>query len=67
MKTLKEMSLEMLKEIQEKNHFDNTKMAALLGVSAYTYTRWIKGKHWTKSPNTLNQVLKVIEEYKEVS
>ena len=60
---IRDVCITMLKEIQEKNSFTNTKMAALLGISTYQYTRWIRGTSFTKSANTLNQIEKVVKEY----
>ncbi len=63
MKDIRKITIKMLKEVQEQNNFSSTKMAALIGVSVYTYDRWVKGQRWTKSSLTLNQILKIIEEY----
>jgi len=62
---IRDMTVQMLKEIQDVDRikFNDTFMAFQCGVSVETYRRWMKYKHFTKSPNTLKQIEKVIKEY----
>ena len=60
---LKDMCIQMLREVAEKNEFSPTQMAYLLGISTEQYRKWMKGKHFTRSHNTLRQIEKVIKEY----
>ena len=64
---IKDMTLAMLKEIQGKNGFSDTKMAALLDVSVESFRRWKKNKCFPNQTIVLDRITKVIEEYKKAS
>jgi len=64
---IKDMTLAMLKEIQEKNGFSDTKMAALLDVSVESYRRWKKRISFPNQAIVLNRITNVIEEYQKAS
>ena len=64
---VKNISIQMLKEIMVKNNYSRTKMAALCDVSVETYSRWMKGESFTRSVNTLKQIEKVVSEHYKAS
>ena len=66
-KNIREMSITMLKEIQDKNRFSRTKMAALLDVSVETYSRWMKGICFTNQAIILNRIEQVVKKYYKAS
>ena len=66
-KSIRKISIKMLKETQERNHFSRTKMAALCDVSVETYSRWMNDKGFTRSANTLKQIEKVVTKYYKAS
>ena len=61
---IKNRCITMLKEIQEKNGFSRTKMAAMLDVSVESYSRWVKGISKPNQAIVLNRIANVLEEYK---
>lgn len=61
---IKDMTLAMLKEIQVKNEFSDTKMAALIDVSVESYRRWKKRICFPNQAIVLNQIANILEEYK---
>ena len=64
---IKDMTLAMLKEIQLKNEFSDTKMAALLDVSVESYRRWKSKKCFPNQTIVLARITKVLEEHQKAS
>ena len=64
---IKDMTLAMLKEIQIKNGFSDTKMAALLDVSVESYRRWKKQISFPNQAIVLNRIANILEEYQKVA
>ena len=64
---IKDMTLAMLKEMQIRNGFSDTKMAALLDVSVESYRRWKKQISFPNQAIVLNRIASVLEEYQKVA
>ena len=66
-KSFKDMTIQSLVEIQDKNKFDDTKMGALIGVSAESYRRWKKRICFPNQTIVLARIANVLEEYHKAS
>ena len=64
---VRDMTLAMLKDIQGKNGFSDTKMAAILDVSVESYRRWKKNICFPNQTIVLARITKVLEEYQKAS
>ena len=64
---IKDKILPMLKELQIKNGFSDTKMAALLDVSVESYRRWKKQISFPNQAIVLSRIASVLEEYQKVA
>jgi len=66
-KNIRDMTIEMLIEIQETNHFSDTKMAAIIGVSSESLRRWKKRICFPNQAIVLDSIGKVIKKYYKAS
>ena len=64
---IRENTIQMLKELQIKNGFSDTKMAALLDVSVESYRRWKKQISFPNQAIVLSRIASVLEEYQKAS
>jgi transcriptional regulator with XRE-family HTH domain len=62
---VKNIMIQKLIEIAIKNGYSQTEMAYKLGISIPTWNRWISGKCFTRSYNTLKQISSFIENNSE--
>ena len=66
-KNIRDMTIEMLVEIQETNHFSDTKMAAIIDVSVESYRRWKKRICFPNQTIVLDRIGKVVKKYYKAS
>ena len=60
---IKNMNVKKLIEIVERYDMNQVDICKELDISVPTWNRWISGKSFTKSKNTLKQIAKVIKKY----
>ena len=64
---IRENTIQMLKEMQEKNGLSDTKMAAMIDVSVESYRRWKKNISFPNQAIVLNRIASVLEEYQKIA
>ena len=66
-KNFKDMTIQSLVEIQDKNNLSDTKMAAIIDTSVESYRRWKKRICFPNQTIVLANIAKVLEEYHKAS